>query len=64
MATSKPKVRFDAVEGKDGQWYVRVTLPEGGQSRIDGFTTGSEARRWVKAQSARWLKMFEGGRYA
>jgi hypothetical protein len=64
MATAKPKARFDAVEGKDGQWTVRVTLPDGMHSQIDGFTTGSEARRWIKAQSARWLKMFEGGRYA
>jgi hypothetical protein len=64
MAASKSKARFDTVETKDGQWSVRVTLPGGGRPQIDDFKTESEARRWIKAQSAVWLKMYEGGRYA
>jgi hypothetical protein len=64
MATSKPKVRFEAVERKDGQWYVRLTLPGGRQPQIDGFSSEGEARRWINAQSATWLRVFEGGRYA
>jgi hypothetical protein len=64
MTASKSKARFDIVETKDGQWHVRVTLPGGKQSQVDDFRTESEARRWIKAQSAAWLKMYEGGRYA
>ena len=63
MATPKQKARFDAVETKDGEWYVRLTLPSGRQPQIDGFKTKSEAHRWIKAQSAAWLKMYEGGKY-
>ena len=64
MAAPKSKVRFNAVETKDGQWYVRLTLPDGRQPQIDDFRTQAEARRWIKAQSAAWLKMYEGGKYA
>jgi hypothetical protein len=64
MTTPNPKVRFEAVEGKDNQWYVRLTLPGGRQPQIDGFSTKAEARRWINAQSATWLRVFEGGRYA
>ena len=63
-ASPKPKTRFDAVEAKDGQWLVRLTLPGGDQPEIDGFRTQAEARRWIKGQSAVWLKMYEGGKYA
>lgn len=63
-ASPKSKIRFDAVEAKDGQWLVRLTLPGGGQPEIDGFRTQAEARRWIKGQSAVWLKMYEGGKYA
>jgi hypothetical protein len=62
MAAIKSKARFDAVERKDGEWYVRLTLPGGRQSQIDGFKTKAEAHRWIKAQSAAWLKMYEGGK--
>jgi hypothetical protein len=64
MTASKPKARFDIVETKDGQWHVRVTLPGGKQSQVDDFRTESEARRWIRAQSAAWLKMYEGGRFS
>jgi hypothetical protein len=64
MATFISKARFEAVERKDGQWYVRLMLPEGRQPQIDGFKTQAEAQRWIKAQSAAWLKIYEGGRYA
>jgi hypothetical protein len=64
MPAPKSKVRFNAVETKDGQWHVRFTVPDGKQSQIDGFNTEAEARRWIKAQSAVWLKMYEGGKYA
>jgi hypothetical protein len=64
LAPTKPRTRFDAVETKDGQWLVRLTLPGGGQPEIDGFRTQAEARRWIKGQSAVWLKMYEGGKYA
>jgi hypothetical protein len=64
MASPKPKVRFEAAETKGGEWYVRLTLPGGRQPQIDGFKTEAEARRWIKAQSAAWLKMYEGGKYA
>jgi hypothetical protein len=65
MAVRHSKVRFDAVETKDGQWHVRLTLPnKGPQPQIDGFNTQSEARKWIKVQSDAWLKMYEGGKYA
>jgi sulfite reductase beta subunit-like hemoprotein len=64
MATTKSKARFEAVETKDGEWYVRLMLPGGRQPQIDGFKTKAEAQRWIKAQSAAWLKMYEGGKYA
>ena len=63
MAIRKPKARFDAVESKNGEWYVRLTLPGGKQPQIDGFKTEAEAHRWIKAQSAAWLKMYEGGKH-
>jgi hypothetical protein len=63
MTAVKSKVRFDAVETKDGQWHVRATLLDGSQPQIDGFNTESEARRWIKAQSAVWLKMYERGKH-
>jgi hypothetical protein len=55
--------RFDAVERKDGEWYVRLTLPGSRQLQIDGFKK-AEAGRWIKAQSAAGLKMYESGKYA
>ena len=61
MSAPKSKARFDAVETKDGEWHVRLTLPGGRQPQIDGFRTESEAHRWIKAQSAAWLKMYERG---
>ncbi len=64
MTSTKTKTRFDAIETKDGQWVVRLTLPGGGHPEIDGFRTQAEARRWIKGQSAVWLKMYEGGKYA
>lgn len=64
MTASKSKARFDIVETKDGEFHVRVTLPDGKQSQVDDFRTESEARRWIKAQSAAWLKMYERGKYA
>ena len=64
MVASKSKARFDIVETKDGQWSVRVTLPGDRQQQIDDFRTESEARRWIKAQSATWLKMYESRRQA
>ena len=63
MAIPKPKARFDVVESKNGEWYVRLTLPGGRQPQIDGFKTEAEAHRWIKAQSAAWLKMYEGGKH-
>jgi hypothetical protein len=63
MGAPKSKARFNAVETKDGEWHVRLTLPGGKQPQIDGFKTASEAHRWIKAQSAAWLKMYEGGKY-
>jgi hypothetical protein len=39
MTTPNPKVRFEAVERKDGQWYVRLSLPGGRQPQFDGFST-------------------------
>lgn len=64
MAALNPKARFDVVESKDGEWYVRLTLPGGRQPQIDGFKTKAEAQRWIKGQSATWLKIYEGGKYA
>ena len=57
------RLDFDAVESKNGEWYVRLTLPGGRQPQIDGFKTEAEAHRWIKAQSAAWLKMYEGGKH-
>ena len=56
------RLEFDAVESKDGEWYVRLTLPGGKQPQIDGFKTEAEAHRWIRAQSATWLKMYERGK--
>ena len=62
MGAPKSKARFNAVETRYGD-DVRLTLPGGKQPQIDGFKTASEAHRWIKAQSAAWLKMYEGGKY-
>ena len=65
MASVKLKARFDVIQRTDKPgWYVRVTLPGGRQSQIDGFNTQTEARKWITAQSTAWLKIRESGRYA
>jgi hypothetical protein len=65
MPHDPPRVKFESVPTKVGdEFYVRVTLPDGRQPQIDGFKTRSEAQRWIKAQSAAWLKMYEGGKHA
>jgi hypothetical protein len=65
MNKPKPKVTFEPVQMKIGTgWYLRLTLPGGRQSRIDGFKTQAEAQEWIKAKSTAWLKMYDGGRYA
>ena len=65
MARVQFKAKFDAIQRTDRPgWYVRLTLPGGRQSRIDGFKTQAEARQWITAQSAAWLKIHESGRYA
>jgi hypothetical protein len=65
MACVKPKAKFDVIRLKDRPgWYSRPTLPGGRQPQIDDFKTQAEARKWIKAQSTAWLKMYEGGRYA
>jgi hypothetical protein len=47
-----------------GAWFVRLTLPGGKQTHIDGFKSGVEAREWIETKSAAWLKMYDGGKYA
>jgi hypothetical protein len=65
MAPHKAKTKFEPAELKAGiGWCVRLTLPSGRQPQIDGFETEAEAREWIKARSAAWLKMYESGRYA
>ena len=62
-ARVKPKAKFDAMQRTDRpDWYVRLTLPAGRQSWIDGFKTQAEARNWITAQSVAWLKMHESCR--
>ncbi len=65
MAKLKPKVEFEAVEMKIGAaWFVRLKLPGGRQTRIDGFKSEVEAREWIRDRSTAWLKMYDGGKYA
>ncbi len=64
VTNSALKVKFEPVQTKvRGEFSVRVTLADGRQAQIDGFKTEAEARRWIKAQSAAWLKMYEAGKY-
>jgi hypothetical protein len=65
MAKLKPKVAFEPVAMKIGAaWFVRLKLPGGRQTRIDGFKSEVEAREWIRSRSAAWLKMYDGGKYA
>jgi hypothetical protein len=52
----QPKVTFEIDEWRiGGGFYVRATLPDGTTDRIEGFTTESEAGRWIKNESTIWL---------
>jgi hypothetical protein len=65
MPHSPPRAQFEPLPTKvRDEFYVRVTLPDGRQPQIDGFKTKAEAIRWIKGQSAAWLKMYEGGKYS
>ena len=65
MSESKPKVTFEPIQMKNGKgWYVRVVLPHGRQSQVDGFTRKAEAIAWIEHESGDWLKRHEGGKYA
>jgi hypothetical protein len=65
MLESKPKVRFEPFQAKNGKgWYVRVLLPHGPQPQIDGFNRRAEAVAWIEHESGEWLKRYEGGKFA
>jgi hypothetical protein len=53
MAKVKPEVAFEPVEMKIGAaWFVRLKLPGGPQTWIDGFKSEVEAREWIRDGSA------------
>jgi hypothetical protein len=59
----QPKAKFEPVEMKVGNgWYVLATLLRGGPIQLGGFKTEDEARKWIEAKSAVWLKDHEGSR--
>jgi len=43
-------------------WYVLATLLRGRPIQLGGFKTEDEARKWIEAKSAVWLKDHESGR--
>ena len=47
---------FEVLEWKiGGGFYVTATLPNGVPEQIQGFSTESEAARWIRQESAAWL---------
>jgi hypothetical protein len=65
MATRASDAVFKIVELKDGSgWCVRLTLPNKTAPEIGDFKTQAEAKRWIKAQSAAWLRMYNAGAHA
>lgn len=58
----EPRVRFDVEEWKiGGGYYVRATFADNTSERIDmpTFATEAEAARWIKNESAVWLRTRE-----
>jgi hypothetical protein len=44
---------------KDGSgWYVRLTRPDMLPQQIGDFKTEAEARKWIGAESAKWLERY------
>lgn len=59
MTDSAPQASFEAVEHKDRSgWYVRLTRPAMLPQQIGDFKTEAEARKWIGAESAKWLERF------
>jgi hypothetical protein len=63
MDRSWPKAVFKPIETKEGEWYVRLSLPGGRQPIIDGFKSEAEAREWIKTDSLAWIERYEGGKH-
>jgi hypothetical protein len=56
--TQEPKFRTKMI--KDGRWTVVVVTGRGPDSHVGNFATEEEAQRWIKNESAAWLKKIEG----
>jgi hypothetical protein len=62
MAETSPEIAFDALEMKDRTgWFVRIRLPHGARSYINGFTSQLEANEWIQYEADRWLKRVQRG---
>ncbi len=59
-----PEPTFEPLEEKNGEWYLRLSLPGGRQTRIDGFKSEVEAREWIKTDLIAWIEKHEGGKHA
>jgi hypothetical protein len=64
MNGSWPKAVFKPIETKDGEWFVRLSLPGGRQPVIDGFKSEAEAREWINTDSIAWIERYEDGKHA
>ena len=51
-STALSDLRADGVPG----FYVRVTYPNSEPQRVDGFTTVSDAARWIASETLDWLR--------
>jgi hypothetical protein len=48
---------FEALEWKiGGGFYVKATLPDSESENITGFATKNGALKWVRYESAAWLR--------
>lgn len=61
---AQPEATFEPIEAKNGEWYVRLSLPGGRQPIVEGFKSEAEARKWIETDSIAWIEKYEGGKYA
>jgi hypothetical protein len=47
---------FEICECARGGYYVRITHPNTEPERVDGFTTITDAARWIAQQASDWLR--------
>lgn len=62
-AHAQPEPTFEPIE-ENGEWYLRLSLPGGRQSKIGGFKSEVEAKEWIKTDLIAWVEKNEGGKDA